>query len=195
MTNILQIPECAADCTIRTNETWQDAIAFVDAANNPIALDGIAFTLAVRETAAANWVLLQASTSDYLFALSAAPTVAVHNGGTGAAVSDQITLPGGLVLSVGNVVAGAIASVSTATLGNFATKPSNPVAQVGTSGQGTGATFDLTWVNNALAIIMPASALAGLVAGTYAYEIQAAADGITVDVLSGTLTVQQGVVR
>ncbi len=65
--------------------------------------------------------------------------------------------------------------------------------QLSTTGQGNGALFLLNFVPNALAILVPADVVArALPAGTYTYEVTAEADGYTVDVVEGVLTVSTG---
>lgn len=77
-----------------------------------------------------------------------AATVAA--GGTGYAVGNTINLANGVVLTVATVTSGAVATTTITNSGSFpgapATLPTNPQAQVSTSGSGTGATFNLTWV-------------------------------------------------
>jgi hypothetical protein len=79
----------------------------------------------------------------------------VATGGSGYAVGNTLTVVGGTAttvarLSVGAVSAGAITAVSV-TLGSAYSKlPTNPVTVTG--GTGTGATFNLTWRLNGLAV-------------------------------------------
>lgn len=70
---------------------------------------------------------------------------AVVAGGTGYAVGNTVTLPGGAVLTVATVSSGAILTVTVATPGSYASVPPNPVAQSATNGSGTGGTFNLTF--------------------------------------------------
>jgi hypothetical protein len=72
-------------------------------------------------------------------------------GGAGHAVGDRITLSNGVVLQVATVSAGAILTVTIVSPGSSvaASPPANPVAQVSTTGAGTGATFTLTWSSGA----------------------------------------------
>jgi phage tail sheath protein FI len=73
-------------------------------------------------------------------------TAVVAAGGTGHAVSDVISLPNGVKLTVTAVNSGAITTADITDLGNaLATPPTNPVAQSSTTGTGTGATFTLTY--------------------------------------------------
>jgi hypothetical protein len=75
--------------------------------------------------------------------LLAAPTIAV--GGNGYVVSDTITLPNGVVLTVATLSGSAVATVTLTNPGSLTAGnvPTNPVAQSSTSGVGTGATFTL----------------------------------------------------
>jgi hypothetical protein len=77
----------------------------------------------------------------------ASATVAVGQGGTGYALNDTVTLPDGVVLKATTMTGSKIASVSVQAAGSadINTIPANPVAQVSTSGAGTGAKFNLTW--------------------------------------------------
>ncbi|TKI08332.1 hypothetical protein [Martelella alba] len=86
--------------------------------------------------------------------------VAVAAGGTGYAVNDTISIGNGVSLLVTTVNAGVITAVSVANIGSVASAatPTNPVAQVATSGAGTGATFNLTWGAGVSTQIMPANA-------------------------------------
>jgi hypothetical protein len=79
-------------------------------------------------------------------------SVAIANGGTGYAVNDTITLGAlGLyaTLKVTAVSGGAITSAQVISSYPFLNKfrPVNPMAQVLSSGGGTGATFNATWVS------------------------------------------------
>ena len=73
--------------------------------------------------------------------------VGVAAGGSGYAVSDTISLGNGVILQVTTVSSGAVTGVSISNAGSLSvgSTPANPVAQVSTSGAGTGATFNLTW--------------------------------------------------
>jgi hypothetical protein len=120
-TQILNLPKVTLQATVATNEDWLSVVAFVDANNNPIALDGIAFTSELRATAGDATVWVSAGT----------------------ATSDLVT----------------------------------------TSGQNT-----LKW--NVLAARM------GKVApGTYVFDAIGTADGHTRELVTGTLTVTQGITR
>ena len=93
--------------------------------------------------------------------------VTIAAGGTAHVVGDTIKLPNGVVLQVATVTTGAIATVSIVNTGMVASGavPTNPVAQVSSSGGGTGATFNLTWVDSDEASVT-FSASAPLKAGT-----------------------------
>ncbi len=69
----------------------------------------------------------------------------VAAGGMGYVVADTITLSNGVILTVATLSGSAVASVTVTNRGSATTLPSNPVAQVSTSGIGTGATFNLAW--------------------------------------------------
>jgi hypothetical protein len=85
---------------------------------------------------------------------SGAATAAVQVGGSGYAVNDTVVLNGGnpinnlrTVLRVTSVDAGgAITGISIQTPGTYNSAPSDPAAQLSTSGSGTGAMFNMTWV-------------------------------------------------
>jgi hypothetical protein len=73
----------------------------------------------------------------------------VASGGTGYAVGNTISLGNGVVLTVATLTTTAVATATITNPGSIpaaATPPTNPVAQVSSSGAGTGATFTLTWV-------------------------------------------------
>lgn len=78
-----------------------------------------------------------------------ASAVAIGTGGTGYTVGDTLQVVGGIgpitaELTVGTVSAGAITGVSISNAGEYTSIPDNPVTVTG--GSGTGATFDLTFV-------------------------------------------------
>src|SRR5262252_4320875 len=77
-----------------------------------------------------------------------ATTAAVASGGTGYAVGDNIRLDGGAgvpcTLAVAAVSGGAVTSVTVFIGGSYVVAPANPVAQVSTTGGGSGAAFNLT---------------------------------------------------
>jgi phage tail sheath gpL-like len=79
-------------------------------------------------------------------------TAVVAAAGTGYAVADTISLHNGVHLHVSTVgAAGAITAVVVDSRGSLPANtppPTNPVAQYSTSGNGTGATFTLTWTPN-----------------------------------------------
>jgi hypothetical protein len=72
-------------------------------------------------------------------------------GGASYVIGDRITLSNGVVVQVATVSAGAILTVTIVNPGSSVTAspPANPVAQVSTTGAGTGATFTLTWSSGA----------------------------------------------
>lgn len=74
-------------------------------------------------------------------------TQAKNVGGSGFANGDTVNLGNGVVVTVLTNSGGAILTTALTNPGeiDFGDTPANPVAQVATSGGGTGATFDLTW--------------------------------------------------
>jgi hypothetical protein len=89
-----------------------------------------------------------------------------------------------------------VASAKMTSAGTYSVLPTSPVAQGSTTGLGAGATFALTWVNNALCIAVPLDAITDyLIAVATVYEIRAEADGYTRVVVTGPLTVVEGIVR
>lgn len=89
-----------------------------------------------------------------------------------------------------------VAAAKMTSAGIYLALPTNPVAQGTTTGLGAGATFALTWVNNALCITVPVANITDyLIAAATLYEIRAEADGYTQVVVTGALTVLQGIVR
>lgn len=80
--------------------------------------------------------------------------------------------------------------------GTYLVLPTNPVAQGTTTGLGAGATFALAWVKNALCIAVPLAAITDyLIAVATRYEVRAEADNYTAVVVTGPLTVLEGIVR
>jgi phage tail sheath gpL-like len=80
-------------------------------------------------------------------------TAVVAAGGTGYVVGDTISLDNGIHLQVLTVTTGAVATVSVTSGGGISSTvapPTNPVPQFSTSGFGSGATFNLTWVPTAI---------------------------------------------
>jgi phage tail sheath gpL-like len=78
---------------------------------------------------------------------------AIAAGGTGYVVGDTISLDHGVHLQVLTITAGAVATVSVTGPGGISAAvapPANPVPQFSTSGFGSGATFNLTWVPTAI---------------------------------------------
>lgn len=83
--------------------------------------------------------------------LEATSMDSVASGGTGYAVSDTITLAGGTqttrtVLTVTSVSSGAVTGANITTRGVYTVAPTDPVAQFSTSGGGSGATFNMTYL-------------------------------------------------
>jgi hypothetical protein len=73
---------------------------------------------------------------------------AIAAGGSGHVVGNKITLANGVVLTVATVNAGAITGVTIDNGGSVTgAAPTNPQAQVSSTGPGIGATFNLTWVD------------------------------------------------
>ncbi len=88
-------------------------------------------------------------------AITGTPTVSA--GGAGYAVNDKITLANGVILNVASVSAGAVATVTVMSAGQLTggAVPTNPNAQVSTTGSGTGASFTLAWGLGPLVISVP----------------------------------------
>lgn len=91
-------------------------------------------------------------------------TPTIGAGGTGYVIGDTITLPNGVIVKVLTVNAGAILTfaaqgTSGTNAGSLASGsiPTNPVAQVSTSGAGTGATVNLTWCLGPVQNLVPGS--------------------------------------
>lgn len=80
-----------------------------------------------------------------LYPLLRVLTAPVNAGGTNYVVGDTIALTNGVVLTVATLSGSAVATVTITVPGSAQTLPANPVAQVTTSGTGTGADFNLTW--------------------------------------------------
>jgi hypothetical protein len=80
-------------------------------------------------------------------------------GGTGYVVNDLITLSNGVIIKVLTVSSGAVATMSIQNAGSIGggAVPTNPVAQISTTGVGSGATFNLTWGLGAPNITNPGS--------------------------------------
>jgi phage tail sheath gpL-like len=76
------------------------------------------------------------------------PTVATP--GSGYAVSDTVTVGHGTVLTVATVTTGGIATVTVTNAGSVASGavPNNPVEATTLTGTGTGAFFNLTWIDD-----------------------------------------------
>lgn len=80
-----------------------------------------------------------------VLAVTGVPVVVA--GGTGHVVGDKLTLSNGVVLTVATVSAGAVATVTVSNPGQITAGavPTNPVAQLSSTGAGTGSTFTLVW--------------------------------------------------
>lgn len=98
---------------------------------------------------------IQATGNATLLAISS--TLGV--GGAGYVVNDLITLSNGVIIKVLTVTSGAVATMSIQNAGSIGggATPTNPVAQISTTGVGTGATFNLTWGLGAPNITNPGS--------------------------------------
>jgi phage tail sheath gpL-like len=84
---------------------------------------------------------------------------AVVVGGTGYVVGNTINLGFGVVVTVATVTTGAVTTVTVTDAGSAAigAVPDNPVLQVSSNGPGTGAAFDLTWIDD---VVSPNSGVA-----------------------------------
>ncbi len=93
-------------------------------------------------------------------ALLQANVTAINAAGTGYVVGDTITLSNGVILQAtvtgGGGTVTAIVVINPGSISAGAT-PANPVAQVSSSGAGTGATFTLTWGISRINIVNPGS--------------------------------------
>lgn len=89
-----------------------------------------------------------------------------------------------------------VAAAKMASAGTYQTVPASPVVQGSTTGLGAGATFALTWINNAIGLAVPLASITDyLIAAATLYEMRAIAGGNTLVVVTGALTVEQGIVR
>ncbi|MBV8697384.1 MAG: hypothetical protein JO052_05950, partial [Bradyrhizobium sp.] len=95
-------------------------------------------------------------------AVQGTPTVGA--GGNGYAVGDKITLPNGVVVQVATLSGSAVATLQPITntgsnagsiSGAGTAVPTNPVAQVSTTGVGTGATINLVWGLGPAVVVNP----------------------------------------
>lgn len=118
---------------------------------------------------------------------------AINTAGTGYAVGDTITLAGGTKyhepeIEVTGVSGGVITSVHISDAGVYTAQASNPVAQNTTSGSGTGADFNLTYLDTAWETLVDFEAEEATVAA-----IGTAGTGYTADdvvtVVGGSFTV------
>lgn len=109
-------------------------------------VDPFHFNLFVLSGAAVGSAVLNVAYNEAPVAPGQSVTAAaVSAGGANYAVNDLINLPNGVILKVLTLTTTAVATVSVISAGLTLTVPGNPVAQVSTSGAGTGATFNLTW--------------------------------------------------
>jgi len=107
------------------------------------------------------------------------------NGGSDFAVGDQVTIGGGIystaaILQVDSVLA-PISEIAIYVAGSYTVLPSNPVSQASTSGQGSGAIFDITWGSTSPYV----ASTAALVFGGANYQV-----GDTIPIAGGTSTTQ-----
>jgi phage tail sheath gpL-like len=105
-------------------------------------------------------------------------TAAVAAGGSGYVVGDTISLDNDIHLVVATVTGGAVTTTTVTSGGSIpatTTPPANPVPQFSTGGAGTGATFNLTWIDDIAEKFQEVSA-ANIAAGGTGY---AANDTIT----------------
>lgn len=86
---------------------------------------------------------------------NAVPTITA--GGTNFSVGDTISFGNGIVLTVLTLSGSAIASWAIASIGDITSgsTPSNPIAQINTSGTGTGATATVTWGVVSVQVVTP----------------------------------------
>jgi len=84
-------------------------------------------------------------------------TFTVASGGTGYAIGDTVSFTNGVVLKVATLSGSAIATWSLVVNGavTSGSTPTNPVAQLTTSGAGTGATANLTWGVGVVQVLNP----------------------------------------
>lgn len=123
----------------------------VTAAGTYTTVPSVSFTGAASTIAASAAAVLQ---------VQGTPTVGA--GGAGYVANDSVTFTNGVVLVVASVSGGAVtawkAMGSTGTNGGSVTSgstPANPVAQLSTSGAGTGATANLTWGVGLVQVLNP----------------------------------------
>ena len=136
----------------------------VTAAGTYTTVPGVSFTGASSTIAGSCAAVLQ---------VQGTPTIGA--GGAGYAINDRVTFTNGVVLVVNTVSAGAVltwkaantagGSVGTVTVGNA---PANPVAQLTTTGAGTGATANLVWGVGLVQVTAPGSGYTSTPAVTFA---------------------------
>ena len=200
MTNIALLPgDQFAPCTIDLAEDWREPLFFLDSSGYPIALDGIDFVAPITRTVngIANTVFTLSTDNGLLIPLLGFAFVAVVSPGTGYALGDLVSLAGGLGVSsamlrvTGVGPSGGLASAIMTATGLYRQVPANPVAQSMSNGVGTGATFTLTWVDNALGFVVPQAAFPdAMTPGAYGFKLSASADGIIKTVATVALTAE-----
>ena len=199
MTTIALLPDdVPGPCLIDVTEDWRDALIFLDASGAPIDITAISFSAAIQQTVNGikNAIFTVSTDNGLLVPLAGFALAAPVTGGTGYAVNDKINLAGGIGVAPGQLrvtglgSSGAVASAAMVTPGLYRQLPANPVAQLSTTGVGTGATFNLTWITNALGFVVPVANLPPLlVAGSYTFKLKASADGVVRNVANVALTV------
>jgi hypothetical protein len=129
-------PQAALVCS---TVTWSDAT------------ETGTFNLFVLSSAAVSSAVLGVAFTNAGGAFQYVTAAVIAAGGASYAIGDRITLANGVVVQVATVSAGAILTVTIVNPGSSvaAAPPANPVAQVSTTGAGTGATFTLTWSSGA----------------------------------------------
>jgi hypothetical protein len=152
--NFTDIATGLSDCLTRDNQAGMTAI--FRAVSGSVSAPGITFnsdTTAGLFLSSTGIVGLVAKSLGLIVnsAIYCMSTVAVQAGGSGYAVGDTITLTGGTaisqaVLTVATLSGSAVATATVTYPGFYTVKPSDPVAQGSTSGSGSSATFNITWV-------------------------------------------------
>lgn len=199
MTAIALLPkDQIGTCSILLSEDWRDALLFIDVTGLPIPLDNIAFTAPITQAlnGAANTIFTPSTANGFLVPLAGSATVTIGAQGVGYAVGDHVVIAGGIgvspaILGVSGIGAGGnITSATMLATGLYSQLPSSPVTQASSTGAGSGATFNLSWVNNGLGFVIPNASLPPqLRPGSYSMKLQAAADGILKTVATVALTV------
>lgn len=91
------------------------------------------------------------------FSVLTGVSITLNTGGAGYVVNDIIALTDTIILQVLTVSAGAVVTFATINGGTATTLPSNPVAQISTSGSGSGANFNVSWGVSSITITDPGS--------------------------------------